>query len=256
MIAVISDIHANYDALKAVLDEIDRLGPEAIICLGDVVGYGPQPTACVDEVRKRCHMTLCGNHDAALVYGADDFNPVARASIEYHRHLLMPRANSATNRPDRQERWQFLKGLPRRQVRGESLFVHASPRNPVSEYLRKIDVLLGLGTKLSENFEQVDWLCFIGHTHRPGIITQDMRFIDPDDIGGVYQPERRTKAIINVGSVGQPRDGDWRACFVTVHEDSVVRYHRTEYDVDATVEKVAAAPGIDHSLADRLRRGK
>jgi len=256
MIAIISDIHANFDALRAVLDEIDRLKPDSIICLGDIVGYGPQPRACVDEVRKRCDVTLCGNHDFALIYGAEDFNPVARASIEYHRHLLMPRPDSGASQQERQDRWQFIKDLPFRHVRDEQMFVHASPRNPVSEYLRKIDVLLGLRKKLGENFKEVDWLCFIGHTHRPGIITQDLRFYEPDEVDGVFVPERHKKAIINVGSVGQPRDGDWRPCFVTVHEDGVVHYHRVEYDVEAVVEKVAAAPGIDHSMADRLRSGK
>ena len=256
MIAIISDIHANYDALKAVLAEIDRLGAERIICLGDIVGYGPQPVACVDEVRRRCEVTVCGNHDAALIYGADDFNAVARSSLDYHRHLLMPRPDGGGNTEERRERWEFLKKLRRRYVQDESLFVHGSPRNPVSEYLRKIDVLLGLRDKIGGNFQEIDWLCFIGHTHRPVVITQDMRFLDPDQLDGAYEPEYRRKAIINVGSVGQPRDGDWRACFVTVDDNGRVRYHRVEYDVDATVEKVAATPGIDHSLAERLRQGK
>jgi len=256
MIAIISDIHANYDALKAVLAEIDRLGAESIICLGDIVGYGPQPIACVDEVRARCEVTVCGNHDAALIYGADDFNAVARSSLDYHRHLLMPRPDGGGDMEKRRERWEFLKKLRRRYVQDERLFVHGSPRNPVAEYLRKIDVLLGLRDKIGGNFQEIDWLCFIGHTHRPGVITQDMRFLDPGQLDGVYEPEYRRKAIINVGSVGQPRDGDWRACFATVDENNLVRYHRVEYDVDATAEKVAATPGIDHSLAERLRQGK
>jgi diadenosine tetraphosphatase ApaH/serine/threonine PP2A family protein phosphatase len=256
MIAVISDIHANYDALQAVMAEIDRLHVKDIICLGDLVGYGPEPVRCVDEVRTRCQVTLCGNHDFGLIYGAEDFNPVARSTIEYHRQLVMPRAASGGPQKERQERWQFLKALPFRHTRDDRLFVHASPRNPVVEYLRKIDVLLGLRQKLGENFEEVDWLCFIGHTHRPGVITQDMKFLVPEELDGVFRPERRKKAIINVGSVGQPRDGDWRACFVTVDDDGVVQYRRVEYDVDAVVEKVAAAPGIDRSLAERLRTGK
>ena len=109
---------------------------------------------------------------------------------------------------------------------------------------------------VTENLQQTDWLCFIGHTHRPGIITGEMKFHEPREIDGVFRAKRRRKAIINVGSVGQPRDGDWRACFVTVEDDGVVRYHRVEYDVDAVVAKIAATEGMDKSLADRLRLGR
>ena len=134
--------------------------------------------------------------------------------------------------------------------------MHGAPRNPVTEYLRKIDVLLGMNKKLTENFQQVDWLCFIGHTHRPGVITPDMRFLEPGEMRGVFEPRPRQKAIINVGSVGQPRDGDWRACFVTFEEGGRVRFHRVEYDIDSVVAKMRATGTIDDSLADRLRRGK
>jgi len=146
--------------------------------------------------------------------------------------------------------------MPYRHVRGEFLFVHGAPRNPVTEYLRKIDVLLGMNKKLTENFQQVDWLCFIGHTHRPGVITPDMRFLEPGEMRGVFEPKPRQKAIINVGSVGQPRDGDWRACFVTFEEGGRVRFHRVEYDIDSVVAKIRATGSIDDSLADRLRRGR
>jgi len=256
MIAVISDVHGNYDALEAVLAEIDRLQCEAIICLGDMVGYGPEPVRCVDEVRRRCEVILCGNHDYALVYGDPSFSQSAKASLEAHRRMLMPRPGAGELDRDRQERWDFMKSLPYRHVRDETLFVHASPRNPVGEYLRKIDVLLGMNRKIIENFKQVDWLCFIGHTHRPGIITPDMKFVEPSELGNVYHPTPHHKAIINVGSVGQPRDNDWRACFVTIEDDGTVRYHRVEYDLAHAIARIEATPGIDNSLADRLRQGR
>jgi len=254
MLAVISDIHANLEALTAVLEEVDRLGIESVICLGDIVGYGPNPVECVDLVRRRCEVTLCGNHDFALVYGADDFNPVARSSLDYHRRMLMPRFDRPD--PDVQARWDFLKNLPKRYVRGELLFVHASPRNPVAEYLRKIDVLLGMTEKLNECFEQVDWLCFAGHTHRAGVITQDMQFLEPNDLGGVFRPKAHKKAIINPGSVGQPRDRDSRASFVTVSDETEVSFRRVRYDVQAVAAKMAAMPQMDPMLAERLRRGQ
>ncbi|NLW50496.1 MAG: metallophosphoesterase [Candidatus Brocadiaceae bacterium] len=257
MIAVISDIHANYDALEAVLTEIDRLRPDRVICLGDIVGYGPEPAACVDAVRERCEVTVCGNHDYAVIYGANDFSPPARASIERHRRSLMPRVQAGDLDRERQERWEFLKTLPYRHVHDSWLFVHAAPRNPVVEYLRKVDVMLDMTQKIAENFRQMDWLCFIGHTHQPGIILPEMKFLAPEELeDGIYRPEHHSKAIINVGSVGQPRDGDWRACFVTVQDDGLVRYHRVAYDLDRAVARMAESPYGDPALAERLRRAR
>jgi diadenosine tetraphosphatase ApaH/serine/threonine PP2A family protein phosphatase len=254
MLAVISDIHANFEALRAVFEEMERLKVDSVICLGDLVGYGPEPVECVDAVRERCEVTLCGNHDFALIYGADDFNPAARSSLDYHRRLLMPRFD----RPSKQarERWEFLKNLPKRHVRGEMLFVHGAPRNPVAEYLRKIDVLLGMTEKLNENFAQVDWLCFVGHTHRAGVITQDLKFVEPEDVRGTFRAQPHQKAIINPGSVGQPRDRDSRASFATLSEEGEVVFRRVSYDVRAVAAKMASMPAVDPSLAERLRKGQ
>ncbi len=255
-LAIISDIHANYAALRAVLQEIDRLEPDAVICLGDIVGYGPDPLRCVDDVRARCLVSLCGNHDFAMVYGAEQFNPVARAALRFHRGALMPRPGDSEKARNRVHRWDYLKHLSHRHVRDEMLFVHGSPRNPIMEYLRKIDVLMGMEDKFAENFELVQWLCFIGHTHRPGVITPDMRFITPQDVDFVYAPRRGHKAIINVGSVGQPRDGDTRASFASIAPDGRIHFHRVQYDVEATARQVQATPGLHPTLAARLRQGK
>ena len=254
-IAVISDIHGNYTALEAVLAAIDRLEPESIICLGDIVGYGPEPVRCIDAVRRRCAVTLCGNHDYALIHGAEDFNSMARNSIDQHRAAMMPDPEAGGEDEERRLRWEFLKGLPPRHVRGTWLFVHGAPRDPIVEYLRRMDVLLGMDDKISENFALIEWLCFVGHTHRPGVITQDIKFYTPAALGGEFLPLPGQKAIINVGSVGQPRDKDPRACFVTVSADGSVRYHRVEYDVEAVVADIKATPGSHPMLAQRLRRG-
>jgi diadenosine tetraphosphatase ApaH/serine/threonine PP2A family protein phosphatase len=170
--------------------------------------------------------------------------------------MMMPRPHAGELDKTRHERWEFLKSLPYRHVQGDALFVHAAPRNPVIEYLRKMDVLLGMTDKVAENLKQVDWLCFIGHTHQPGVITRDMKFLEVADFNGAYRPEPHHKAIINVGSVGQPRDGDWRACFVTIEDDGVVRYHRVAYDVDAAARKLVEVAAVDETLADRLRKGR
>lgn len=256
MLAIISDVHANCEALEAVLAKIDDLGADRIICLGDIVGYGPEPVRCLDIVRERCDVVLCGNHDYAVVYGAEDFNPVARACIECHREQLMPAPDDPPHCEARR-RWKFLKNLPHRHVEGEYLFVHAAPRNPVFEYLRKIDVQMQLEGKLRENFQQVEQLCFIGHTHRAGVITSDMEWLEPNEFPDGFKPEFHQKAIVNVGSVGQPRDRDSRSSFATLDEDEgLVRWHRVEYDVEAVARRIRENLRMDPSLAERLLEGR
>jgi diadenosine tetraphosphatase ApaH/serine/threonine PP2A family protein phosphatase len=254
MLVVFSDVHANREALSAVLEAALGLKPEKMICLGDIVGYGPDPAWCLDAVRSACDVVLCGNHDFALVYGSKEFSASAETAIRYHRALLMPRMSSPDTLTERQQRWDFLKGLSHRYAEEDMLFVHGSPRNPVQEYLRESDVKWGLDRKLSENFAQVQWLAFVGHTHRPGVITADFRFLTPAQLNEFYRAEPGEKAIINVGSVGQPRDGDPRAAFVTV-DGREVRYHRVLYDVEKTVRKIERTGTIDLETAERLRSG-
>ncbi len=254
MLVIFSDVHANREALSAVLEAALALKPEKTICLGDIAGYGPDPAWCVEAVRSACDVVLCGNHDYALVYGSKEFSASAETAIRYHRALLMPRMGSPESYSERQARWDFLKHLPPRHEEGDMLFVHGSPRNPVQEYLRESDVRYGLGRKLSENFAQVKWIVFVGHTHRPGVISEGLKFLSPAELHEFYRAEPGEKAIINVGSVGQPRDGDPRAAFVTV-EGREVRWHRVIYDVEKTVRKIERSGTIDLDIAERLRSG-
>ena len=255
MLAILSDIHANREALTAVLLALREMAPDRVVCLGDIVGYGPDPVWCVEAVQASCDVTLCGNHDFALVHGARDFTPQAEGAVNYHRQLLMPRFSTPEDRRQvAQQRWDYLKELPHRHVEDQFLFVHAAPRNPVTEYLSERDVRMGLTRKLGENFELVEWLCFIGHTHCPAVITADMKFLRPEQLDCRYRTEPGSKAIINVGSVGQPRDGDWRACFVTV-EGREVTFHRVPYDIEATTAKIDTSGVLDLELSDRLREG-
>lgn len=254
MLAVISDIHANRQALAAVMEEMLGLGADAIICLGDVVGYGAEPEWCVDGVRGCCDAVLCGNHEAGLVYGTQDFSTIAERAIKYHRHLLMPRAQEDGDGVKR-HRWDFLKGLPHRYVDEQGrLYIHAAPRNPTNEYLREQDVKLGMEKKFRQNFDLVESVCFIGHTHRPGVITEDLQFIHPPEDESALRIEEGRKFIVNVGSVGQPRDGDPRACFVTV-DGPEVRFRRVAYDVEGAAMRIEQSGMIHPDLADRLRAG-
>lgn len=252
MYAIISDVHANLEALEAVLKDIDLHGIKDIINLGDVVGYGPDPEACIDLVRKRCLVNLSGNHEYAILFGfAEAFNQVAEEAVAYHRERLEATDDSPQEKKDR---WRFLKMMPSRYMRGDAFFVHGSPRNPQHEYIMEADVLWGLERKLRDIFAKFEHVLFVGHTHRPGVIGEDMKFHAPTDQNDRFVIGPR-KLIVNVGAVGQPRDGDIRACYVT-HEDNVVRFHRVPYDYQKTQAKVACTGRLDPSIGDRLAQGR
>jgi diadenosine tetraphosphatase ApaH/serine/threonine PP2A family protein phosphatase len=195
-----------------------------------------------------CDIVLCGNHDMALSYGAANFTNSALTSLRYHRELLMPNPHQDTVNSVASKRWEFLRSLPCREIQGDLLFTHASPSNPLYEYLQERDVQLHNFHKLSRNFDCTPHLAFIGHTHVPGIITSDYAFLTPEQISNCFTPEKGKKAIINVGSVGQPRDGNPRARFVTIEEDKI-QYHEVKYDIHKTIEKLKSCKLLDQRLA-------
>lgn len=251
--AVISDLHANQRALEEVLKDLDALGIDEIYCLGDVVGYGPDPTICVDLTRKRAHKTVQGNHDEALVHGGYGFHLRAREAIDWTRDQLKPGFFSG---PTVRERWEWLTSLPLRFERGKDLFVHGSPRDPTSEYL----LAQWLHTKCEmfhEAFTATERLVFTGHTHLPCAITDTYEVVNSSE-DYVFGARDEGRAIINVGSVGQPRDKDPRACYVVVHEegsDLRIEWRRVAYAVEDTVARVFAQPRLDDRLGERLRHG-
>jgi diadenosine tetraphosphatase ApaH/serine/threonine PP2A family protein phosphatase len=254
--AVISDIHGNLAAFMAVLGDVAAQEITDIICLGDVVGYGPEPAECVEVAAARCRITLCGNHDAAVTGVAFGFNRYAREAIDWTRRQLKPGVFAL---PSTRARWEFLANLPQRLEEDGVLYVHGSPRDPVMEYIEEGDTAdLGFGPsdKIVKIFEALSGPCFIGHTHRPGVITADYRWLAPKDLpDGVFAVEPGRKAIINVGSVGQPRDEDRRACYV-VFDGERAAYRRVEYDYNRTREKMLAIPELDPRLGDRLGEGR
>jgi diadenosine tetraphosphatase ApaH/serine/threonine PP2A family protein phosphatase len=253
MWAILSDIHSNLEAFQAVLADIDELSRpvERILCLGDTVGYGPNPLECLDLVRQRCDLVLLGNHDQAVLFDPEGFGASAARAVFWTREQL------ETPGPEAEERWAFLLRLPQKHVEGDLLYVHGSARGPLNEYVFPEDVWNH--RKMERIFELVERCCFQGHTHVPGIFTEEpsgerYRFCSPEDADYEYRLDRR-KTLINVGSVGQPRDGDWRACYVLLDE-GVVRYRRVEYDVATTIRKIHDNPGLDDFLGDRLGDGR
>jgi len=253
--AIVSDIHANLAAFQAVLQDIEKEGVEDIYCLGDIIGYGPDPRPCLDLAFK-FPLNLMGNHEEAVLFGAFGFNPKAKAAIDWTREQL----NATEPMEKKRDLWNFLGGLARQHVEGDVLYVHGSPRDPTREYIFYQD--WQDRKKMDEVFASppdISWkLCFTGHTHYPGIFTQDQpyRFLDPKSVNHVLKWEGLNyRVIVNVGSVGQPRDGDRRASYVVL-EDGKVRFKRVEYDVRTTMERFRQCPELPEYLARRLEEGK
>ena len=252
MFAIISDIHSNLEALKTVLADIDQREIKTIYCLGDIIGYGPDPAECLDLVAKRATWSLCGNHDHAVFYEPANFNHAAEKAAFWTRTSL----EEETDAEKRNIRWRFLGSLSPRNVMDGLLFVHGSPRKPINEYLFPDDVFSS-PQKLMANFERMEQMtCFCGHTHVPGVFVDDPYFEPPDELGDDHTfTIGDEKVIINVGSVGQPRDRDPRAAYVIVDEDQV-QFIRVEYNIDVTARKIKANPNLDDFLGARLYEGK
>ena len=244
-VAVITDVHANLPALEAVLTASEAVGVEEIWCLGDVLGYGVEPDACTELVRERCDLCLVGNHDIAVLGGLDiaSFSEAAAVAVEWTR------ANVA------EPTLKFLRELePHGERAGFGLF-HASPRDPVWEYVLSNDQA---GAAMDAHRQRI---ALIGHSHVA------LFFSRADD--GARSETRGAQAgdgslldlgagswLVNPGSVGQPRDGDPRAAWLELDtEAETARFHRVAYDIERAAAPIAAA-GLPARLANRLYTGQ
>lgn len=240
---VISDIHANLEALQAVLASASDY--QGTICLGDLVGYGANPNECVERVSALPNLTcLAGNHDWAALkkLNLGDFNPEARRAAEW------------TSKELRTDVHSFLKELSPKLHLDAFALAHASPRDPIWEYM----VVGEQGPPNFAEFEQP--FCLVGHTHVPrvfletegdGVESEVTRPVVEDEIN-LLDGNRR---IVNPGSVGQPRDHDAKAAYGTWDaETGVFRFHRTAYDIHSAQEKIVKA-GLPGVLATRLALG-
>jgi predicted phosphodiesterase len=246
--AVISDIHSNIESLDAVLADIREQEITEIYCLGDLVGYGPNPCEVIDKIVE-CKVCLLGNHDQGALFDPEGFNTGAERAIFWTRNQL---ENTGDNTAVRNRRWDFIGELPRNHQEGDLLFVHGSARNPLNEYVFPEDIYNK--RKLEKIFALIPRHAFQGHTHVPGIFTESFRFFSPEELDGEYRLGEE-KTMVNVGSVGQPRDSDPRACYVVL-EDDMVSFRRVEYQCEKTIEKIYAIPELDNFLGDRLRDGR
>jgi diadenosine tetraphosphatase ApaH/serine/threonine PP2A family protein phosphatase len=253
VIALISDLHASLPALTAVLRDIDSIGTvERIYCLGDVIGYGPQPQECLDLVASRCSLILMGNHEHAVLYGAYGFHPAAKRAVEWTREILQAMPSPT----QRKAVWELMENLPIRHQIGDVLLVHGSPRDPVMEYVLESDLWEGSDpNKMDEIFASFPRLCFVGHTHRPGVFTSDRCFLPASELSSGFDVSDGSQYLINVGSVGQPRDRDPRACY-TLFTGDAVYWRRVTYDIDEVAGLFRKVEQLDPRFAERLYRGE
>lgn len=247
--ALISDIHSNLEALEAVLADIRAQGVTEVFCLGDIVGYGPNPRECLDLVRKHCEVCLLGNHDQGALFDPEGFNTGAERAIFWTRDQL---ENSHGPAAENTARWDYLGELPRTVRRNGCMYVHGSARNPLNEYVFPEDIYNQ--RKMEKIFSLIERSCFQGHTHVPGVFTDQLRFISPEDMNGQYV-QGDEKIMVNVGSVGQPRDGNPRSCYV-IQDGPKIEFRRVEYDVDTTADKIYKTPDLNDFLGDRIKEGR
>jgi diadenosine tetraphosphatase ApaH/serine/threonine PP2A family protein phosphatase len=240
-VAILTDIHANLPALEAVLKAIDDAGVDERWCLGDVVGYGAQPDDCARLVAERCELCLVGNHDLAVTGEIDTevFSSSAAAAVEWTRE------NCAAETLD------FLRKLrPEDQGRDVGLY-HASPRDPVWEYV------LALDQALECMAEQEHDVSLIGHSHVALYFSDGNGRPEGGQAGADHRLELAAgRWLINPGSVGQPRDGDPRAAWLELDTEArTATYRRVDYEIDSAAEAIRAA-GLPEMLADRLYIGQ
>jgi predicted phosphodiesterase len=237
---VLSDIHSNLAAFEAVLADAGEF--DKVWCLGDVIGYGPQPNECIERLRSLPHICVAGNHDWAAINRLDvsAFNPDALRACLWTRKQLTP------------SNWELIEDLPETLVEDGFTIVHGSPRYPIWEYITRPAVAMA-------NFEHFDTpYCLFGHTHIPVVYafdglqnTCDASIMAEND----PMPLDIERLLINPGGVGQPRDGDARASYVILDsEENTVEYRRVEYPIEET-QQLMLSLGLPPRLAMRLSIG-
>ena len=238
---IFSDIHGNLEALEAVLGVLSEEKECIPICLGDIVGYGPNPRECIQAVKDRNILCLVGNHDHAAIEEMDIsyFNPYAKEAVLWTRSILQ------------EQDVEFLRSLPVIRTLGNMTLVHATPCDPESwNYLFTL-------FDAQSNFKCFDTqLCFVGHSHQPIVIVQKPSgecWVHPHTAIGVKDDHR---LIVNVGSVGQPRDGNPDASYAVFDdEDGTIQVHRVPYELRKTQEKMKRH-GLPDYLIERLELGR
>lgn len=249
MRAVFSDIHGNLPALDECLKDMGLCNVTDYTCLGDIVGYGASPIECLERIMalSNCE-TVLGNHDDASIFDPEGFNENAEKAIFWTRDKI-------ENAPNVRELMIFLCEMQRIIVRGETTFCHGSPRDPTNEYVFANDAWNY--RKMNHIFDTFDGICFCGHTHTPGYFIPDISgyiFYPQSDFGTrVIDLREYQKILINVGSIGQPRDNSSDSRYVLFDEDArTIQFREVCYDIEAARRAIYAEDGLPDAAADRL----
>jgi len=239
-IALISDVHGNLEALETVLRDIEKQGAEKIHFLGDAVGYGCNPNECVKLINRHCDIKLLGNHDFAAMglESTENFNQLAKASMNWTQTKLKPKSI------------RILADFEMESVFLDYYLVHSSPTEPEKwRYILSIDQARQHFDSFGQSF------CFVGHSHSPTYFECNPENQIAQHFKADLECGEGCRYIINIGSVGQPRDNDPRACYVIVNTDTnSINYRRVEYDINKTQEKMRKAKLPDF-LIERLAVG-
>jgi predicted phosphodiesterase len=240
-VAVISDVHSNLEALQAVEKSLEDLGVEEVHFAGDIVGYGPDPNTCARWIMENTEMAVMGNHDCAALglMDIESFNLNAREAIKWNSEQM--------------EDWatEFLQTLPMTQENNEVTLVHANPRDPESwNYIFTL-------WDAEMNFPHFNsTFCFVGHSHQPVAVGMDADGTVNVVPGDSFPIEAGSRYLVNVGSVGQPRDGNPAACFGLLDSDrEEFSFVRVPYEYKVTQEKMIRA-GLPRPLVERLAEGR
>ena len=240
-IALISDIHGNLEALQAVLNDIEGLQVDEIHCLGDVIGYGCDPVACLELVEKTCTTKLIGNHEYVILglLPQEQLNSIARSSLSWTLEQLTEREKN------------MLSDFEMSRTIGDVELVHASPFEPDQwQYIISHD---SAETALGHTASRI---CFFGHTHLPMIFSTRQDGSVRQQSGHDFLPDPDSRYLVNVGSVGQPRDNDPRACYTIYDtENREITYHRVDYDIEQAQTKMSQARASS-MLIERLAVGR
>lgn len=252
--AILSDIHGNLEALEAVFADAAACGADRFVCLGDILGFGADVVACVDRVREVCEWSLTGDHEFMLreyLAGRWTPNQQAKRYCDWEAALLVP--GKSPQLADKR-RWDWIRRLETQVWEGEMTFMHGRPTDPILGWISETEASAAPRT-LDADFELIRDIGFIGHTHIPAVFRPDAisERVSARDVTISFPPG--TKALVNVGSVGQPRDDNPDACFV-LQEGREVRYRRVSYDQAGAAAKIRAAKVISEVQAERLKYGR
>lgn len=242
--AIVSDIHSNIEALGAVLDDARAQRTESLLCCGDVIGYGANPNDCIRRLEEAETRGILGNHDEAAIYGSTlpSFNPQAKKALLWNRDHLDENAK------------QYLGNLPMDLTVDQTIqLVHGSPRS-IEEYVVGLEQAAQILAEMEATWPQVHILCF-GHTHMAMYIGPRAELLEEDANHKILRLQGDKRYLVNPGSVGQPRDKDWRASYALYDSETrILEFRRVEYDVASAQKKILEA-GIPPTFALRLQFG-